>query len=346
MYCLYNKSGNTKEEIHMAKSENQKLKLLYLQKILLEKTDDAHGITLDEMIKELERYEISSERKSIYNDLNCLRQYGMDIEKKQADKTTYYFLRSRPFQLAELKLMVDSVQSSRFITTKKSKELIQKLEGFASKYEMQQLQRQVYIADRPKTVNESIYCNVDRIHMAINENRIIEFHYFQWTVEKEMKKKRESAWYRVSPWALSWDSDNYYMIAYDSEENIIKHYRVDKMLDICITGRKREGQKCFREFNMVSYCKKLFGMFNGEEQTVTLRCHNDKAGIIIDRFGQEVNLRKIDEEHFLVNIKIAVSSQFLGWIMALGDQVMITAPEEVVERMRMEIKRLVRQYGV
>lgn len=330
----------------MAKSENQKLKLLFLQRILLEKTDDAHGITLDEIIKELEKYEISSERKSIYNDLSCLRQYGMDIEKKQADKTTYYFLRSRPFQLAELKLMVDSVQSSRFITTKKSKELIQKLEGFASKYEMQQLQRQVYMADRPKTVNESIYCNVDRIHMAINENRMIEFHYFQWTVEKEMKKKREGAWYRVSPWALSWDSDNYYMIAYDSEEERIKHYRVDKMLDICITGRKREGQKCFREFNMVSYCKKLFGMFNGEEQTVTLRCHNDKAGIIIDRFGQEVNLRKIDEEHFLVNIKIAVSSQFLGWVMALGDQVTITAPEEVVERMRMEIKRLAGQYGV
>lgn len=330
----------------MAKSENQKLKLLYLQKILLEKTDDAHGITLDEIIKELEKYEILSERKSIYNDLSCLRQYGMDIEKKQADKTMYYFLRSRPFQLAELKLMVDSVQSSRFITTKKSKELIQKLEGFASKYEMQQLQRQVYMADRPKTVNESIYCNVDRIHMAINENRMIEFHYFQWTVEKEMKKKREGALYRVSPWALSWDSDNYYMIAYDSEEERIKHYRVDKMLDICITGRKREGQKCFREFNMVSYCKKLFGMFNGEEQTVTLRCHNDKAGIIIDRFGQEVNLRKIDEEHFLVNIKIAVSSQFLGWVMALGDQVTITAPEEVVERMRIEIKRLARKYGV
>lgn len=330
----------------MAKSENQKLKLLYLQKILLEKTDDGHGITLDEVIKELEKYEITSERKSIYNDLNCLRQYGMDIEKRQADKTTYYFLRSRPFQLAELKLMVDSVQASRFITTKKSKELIQKLERFASKYEMQQLQRQVYVSERPKTINEGIYCNVDRIHMAINENRIIEFHYFQWNVNKEMKKKREGALYRVSPWALSWDSDNYYMIAYDGEENRIKHYRVDKMLNICLTGQRREGQKCFREFNMASYCKKLFGMFGGEEQMVTLRCHNDKAGIIIDRFGQEVNLRKIDEEHFTVNVKIAVSSQFLAWVMALGDQVTIIAPEEVVERMRMEIGRLADQYGV
>lgn len=330
----------------MAKSENQKLKLLYLQKILLEKTDEGHGITLDEVIKELERYGISSERKSIYNDLNCLRQFGMDIEKRQADKTTYYHLRSRPFQLAELKLMVDTVQSSRFITTKKSKELIQKIERFASKYEAQQLQRQVYMTDRPKTINESIYCNVDRIHMAINENRMIEFHYFQWNVNKEMKKKREGALYQVSPWALSWDSENYYMIAYDSRENRIKHYRVDKMLDICMSGQKREGQTCFREFNMASYCKKLFGMFGGEEQTVTLRCHNDKAGIIIDRFGQEVNLRKIDEHHFTVNIKIAVSSQFMAWVMALGDQVTITAPKEAVERMREEIVRLAGQYGV
>lgn len=202
------------------------------------------------------------------------------------------------------------------------------------------------MSDRPKTINEGIYCNVDQIHMAINENRIIEFHYFQWNVEKEMKKKREGAWYRVSPWALSWDSDNYYMIAYDGEANRIKHYRVDKMLDICLSSRRREGQESFREFNMASYCKKLFGMFSGEEQTVTLRCHNDKAGIIIDRFGQEVNLRKIDEEHFTVNIKIAVSSQFLAWVMALGDQVKITAPEEVVERMRTEIGRLAGQYGV
>lgn len=330
----------------MAKSENQKLKLLYLYRILLEKTDDTHAVTLDEIMKELERFEISSERKSIYNDLNCLRQYGIEIDKRQADKTTYYHLQSRPFQLAELKLLVDSVQSSRFITKNKSKELIQKLERFSSKYEAQQLQRQVYMTDRPKTVNENIYNNVDRIHMAINENRVIEFHYFQWNVAKEMKVKREGAWYRVSPWALSWDSDNYYMVAYDGEENKIKHYRVDKMLDIRLTGQKREGQTSFREFNMASYCKKLFGMFGGEEQTVTLQCYNDMAGIIIDRFGQEVTLRKIDEEHFTVNVKVAVSSQFLAWVMALGEKVIIIAPEEVVGRMREEVLRLGRQYGV
>lgn len=330
----------------MAKSENQKLKLLYLYRILLEKTDDTHAITLDEIKNELEKFEISSERKSIYNDLNCLRQYGIEIDKRQADKTTYYHLQSRPFQLAELKLLVDSVQSSRFITKNKSKELIQKLERFSSKYEAQQLQRQVYMTDRPKTVNENIYNNVDRIHMAINENRIIEFHYFQWNMAKEMKVKREGAWYRVSPWALSWDSDNYYMVGYDSEENKIKHYRVDKMLDIRLTGQKREGQTSFREFNMASYCKKLFGMFGGEEQTVTLQCHNDMAGIIIDRFGQEVTLRKIDEGHFTVNVKVAVSSQFLAWVMALGEKVTIIAPEEVVGRMREEILRLGRQYGV
>ncbi len=330
----------------MAKSENQKLKLLYLQKILLEKTDDTQAITLDEIIKELEKYGISSERKSIYNDLSCLRQYGMEIEKKQEGKMTYYRLLSRPFQLAELKLMVDSVQSSRFITLQKSKELIKKLENFASVYEAKQLERQVFVTERPKTINESIYRNVDQIHTAINENSGIEFQYFQWNVKKEMKKKKDGAFYRVSPWALSWDNENYYLIAYDSEEKKIKHFRVDKMLNISLTRRRREGQACFREIDMALYSNKLFGMFGGKEQTVTLQCHNDKAGIIIDRFGQEVNLRKADEEHFTVNIKVAVSSQFLAWVMALGDQVTITAPKEVVEQMRAEIGRLAEQYEV
>ncbi len=330
----------------MAKGTNQKLKMIYLMKILLEKTDDMHSITMADIIASLKAYDIEAERKSIYDDMEALRTYGIDIIGEKKNKTYYYYVGNRQFQLAELKLMVDVVQSSKFITAKKSNVLIKKIEGLASKHEAKQLQRQVFVAERIKTMNESIYYNVDKIHSAISLNVKIQFQYFQWNVDKEMELRRNGELYIISPWALTWNDENYYLIGFDSESNMIKHYRVDKMLKIDLTEKRREGKEYFKKFDMAVYTKKMFGMFDGEEQSVELEFENRFAGVVIDRFGKSVRFKKIDKEHFCVKVNVAVSSQFLAWIIALGQGVRIIGPDSVVEKMREEARRLMNIYKI
>ncbi len=325
---------------------NQKLKQLYLMKILLENTDETHSMTMPDIVSALKAYDITAERKSIYDDIEALRLYGMDIIGEKCGKTYLYHIGSRDFELAELKLLVDSVQSSKFITAKKSNELIGKIERIASKYEAKQLQRQVYVAERIKTMNESIYYNVDIIHNAIANNVKIRFQYFQWNVDKKQELRHNGEYYLISPWALSWDNENYYLIGYDHKAGIIKHYRVDKMLNISETEENREGKQLFRQFDMAIYAKKMFGMFDGKEQSVRIECVNSFAGVMIDRFGKSVTMIKTDEEHFAVNVTVAVSRQFLSWIISLGDGVVITAPEDVVELMKDEISALKSRYGI
>lgn len=328
----------------MAKGTNQKLKLLYLLKIFLEKTDEEHSLTMSEILEALKGYDVPAERKSIYDDIEALRLYGVDIVGESGGRNYYYHIGNRQFELAELKLLVDSVQAAKFITEKKSRQLIGKLEKLASEHEARQLQRQVYVSGRVKTSNESVFYNVDQIHAAINANVKIRFQYFQWTVKKERKLKRGGAFYCISPWALSWDDENYYLVGFDSEAGQIKHYRVDKMLKLELTDECREGKESFHQFDMASYARKRFGMFNGREENVHLICANHLAGVIIDRFGKNVALFPKDEEHFEVIVQVAVSRQFLGWIIALGDDVKVTAPDSLVEQMKEEIRRLTREY--
>lgn len=328
----------------MPKSPNQKLKLIYLMKILLERTDETHSITMPEMIEALAAYGISAERKSIYNDIENLRLYGLDVIGRQEDRTYYYHIGNRQFELAELKLLVDSVQSAKFITAKKSNELIKKIEGMASKYEASQLHRQVFVAGRVKTMNESIYYNVDSIHTAIAENSRITFQYFQWNVDKKMELRHDGGLYEVSPWSLSWDDENYYLIAYDSSEDMIKHFRVDKMLNIKSTGERREGKQVLKSFDMAVYARKMFGMYGGKEKWVRIECDNSFAGVMIDRFGKDVSMIRLDDKRFVVNVEVAVSRQFLAWIIGLGGGVTLAGPESVVEMMNEEIDRLVKQY--
>lgn len=328
----------------MAKGENQKLKMLYLVKILSEETDDEHSLTTQDIITKLAKYDVNAERKALYRDFEELKAFGLDIISEQIGRNVYYHLGHRDFELPELKLLVDSVQSAKFITEKKSKDLIKKLEALVSKYEAKHLQRQVVISGRVKTMNESVYYNVDAIHEAISSDKQIRFQYFQWTVKKKMELRKDGAWYVLSPWGLMWDDEYYYMLAYDAEDEMIKHYRVDKMLNIDIVDCKREGQKAFKSFDMPRYSKSLFGMFSGEQTSVTLEGTNDMAGVLIDRFGKDIMLHPIDEEHFSAIVEVAISKQFLGWVIALGENIKITAPTAVVEQMQEEAKRLYRQY--
>lgn len=321
-----------------------KMKMLHLMRIFTQETDDEHALTLQEIVGKLATVGISADRKTLYDDFEELRQYGFDIIAEQRNRNTYYHLGERDFEMPELKLLVDSVQSAKFITTRKSRELIQKLEKYVSRYQAAQLHRQVYITGRVKAMNESIYYNIDKLHDAINAGVQIRFQYAQWNLNKEMELRRDGAWYHVSPWALTWDDENYYLVAYDAEAALIKHYRVDKMMRITATEDPRRGKGKFKEFDMAKYSKSVFGMFTGEETLVTLEAENHMVGILIDRFGKDINITPVDDAHFKVNVTVNVSPQFLGWIVALGQGIRITEPDEVVERMRNEIKRLDAQY--
>ena len=328
----------------MAKSASQKLKLLYIIKILNEKSDELHPISTMQLIEELAYFDIKAERKSIYDDMNQLTDFGYDIIVNHSKQNGGYYLASREFELAELKLLVDAVQASKFITLKKSKELISKLEALTSIYNAKQLQRQVYVANRIKTVNESIYYNVDYIHKAIQSNCQIQFKYFEWNIDKQMRFKKEGNRYSISPWALTFNDENYYMIGYDDYADMIKHYRVDKMTDMQIIADKRLGVERFKQFDIAAYSNKTFGMFGGTEEMVTLQFYNRFAGVVLDRFGKDVDIRKRDEEHFSVRVKVAVSGQFFGWITGLGTGAEIIAPEEVQKYYLAYMKELVRQY--
>lgn len=328
----------------MSRGTNQKFKLYRLGQIMLEKTDDDHYITMSEIIDELSKFEITADRKSLYSNLRDLEALGIDVEGVSFGNKYAYHVVGRPFELPELKLLVDAIQSSKFITERKTNALIKKLEQLLSVYEANKLQRQVFVAGRIKTMNESIYYSVDIIHNAIAEDKKIKFQYFQWNVNKEMELRRDGAWYYVSPWGLSWDDENYYLIGYDSNEEKIKHYRVDKMLRTEMLGEKREGKEHFKKLDLADYAKKSFGMYRGKEDNVRLFVDNSLAGVIIDRFGKDVLMVPEDEGHFTVNVKVQVSTQFLGWIISLGEGVKIISPDYVVEQMRDEIGRLIRQY--
>ena len=328
----------------MPKGTNQKFKLYRLAQIMLEKTDDEHYITMPEILSSLEAYGVTADRKSIYNDLRDLEVLGIEVEGEPVGGRYHYHVLNRPFELPELKLLVDAIQSSKFITERKTNALIKKLEQLVSQYEAVKLQRQVYVSGRIKTMNESIYYTVDAIHNAISENKKIRFQYYQWNVKKEMELRHGGAFYHISPWGLSWDDENYYLVGYDSEADTLKHYRVDKMLHIEMSEEKREGQEHFKKLDMADYAKKSFGMFGGKEQKVKLLVQNELAGVIIDRFGKDIMMIPKDEKHFTVNVDVRVSNQFLGWVFSLGNGVKIISPDEVVEQMKREVERLREQY--
>ena len=294
----------------MAKSSGQKLKLLYLIKMLQENTDEKHPMSTPDIIKYLENQGIHAERKSIYSDMESLTDFGYDVVQVQSRLGGGYYLGSREFELPELKLLVDAVQSSRFITTKKSRDLIRKLEQIE---------------------NESIYYNIDAIHRAIQENRQITFVYLDWNLQKELVP-RPGGDKCVSPWALIWRDENYYLAAYDSEAEVIKHYRVDKMGQVEVTVNPREGVKQFSQIDVTSYTNQTFGMFAGEESVVTMEFPVRLTGVVLDRFGRETDIRPMSEEVFRIRAKVAVSGQFFGWLAGIGQGARIVAPEAVQKR--------------
>ena len=303
-------------------------------KIMLEKTDDEHGLTMPEILSELEKYGVTAERKSIYADFQDMSdKFGIDIIKENVGRETKYHVGSREFELAEVKLLIDAIQSSKFITKNKSRELIAKVKTLVSEHQAKQLQRQVIINDRVKTMNESVYYNVDDIHNAINQNKKIKFKYYKWDISKKLVPRHNDEWFIVSPWALSWAEENYYLLAYDEWSGQIKNYRVDKMLKISLIDEQREGRESFDKIDMAKYSAATFGMYNGESKKVKLRIENSKCGIFLDRFGKDISFIPVDKEHSELYVDVNVSPQFFGWLFSLGTGVRLVGPDDVVEKL-------------
>lgn len=319
------------------KSPRQKLKLLYLAQLLLEKTDDDHTLTVPEMIAELEKQGISAERKSIYDDLEHLKLFGLDICSVKT-KTHGYFIGSRDFELPELKLLVDSVQSSKFITHKKSMELISKIEKLTSHENAKKLHRQVVVTNRVKAYNEQIYYNVDKIHEAIANDCQITFKYFNLNVNKEKEYRKNGEIYFESPISLTWDDENYYLITYKEKYGHFTHYRVDKMDAIKITDEKRVLPP--KEFDLSAYAKSVFSMFGGKETRVAIEFENSLAGVVFDKFGTDIPVVKSDSDHFTCYVNVMISPQFLGWIMSFGNKAKIISPDSVIQDMKKLLKEI------
>lgn len=327
----------------MPKSFHQKLKILYLMKAFLERTDEKHPMTVKDLMFYLDDYGINVERKTIYDDIEALRLFGMDIVNRR-EKPSGFYLASRVFELAELKLLVDAVQSSKFITHKKSRQLIRKLESLSSIYEAKKLQRQVFVESRVKTMNEGIYYNIDEIHAAISSNRQISFQYYEWTVSKEMRLRKDGERYRISPWGLLWKDENYYLVGLDEKSGIVKHYRVDKMLRIIVEKELRNGEEIFGDFDAAKFAARTFGMFGGREESIRLKFENHFVGVVIDHFGQDVMIHKVDDSHFSVLVHINVSAQFFGWLAGLGPGAVIMSPENVRKEYTTFLERALESY--
>ena len=327
----------------MARQANQKLKLLYLLEILRRETDEEHPLTLRQIQDLLEQKGVTAERKSLYDDLEQLRLLGEDVLSVR-DTTVRYYIGERTLDMTQLRLLVDAVQSSKFITRKKSEELIRRLESLTSRHQAGLLQRQVLVSGRIKNMNESIYYNVDSLHNAMFNNRQVQFQYYDWGVDKKQHLRHGGTLYTLSPWALTWDNENYYLIAYDSNRGTMRHYRVDRMLHIAQTDTPREGEKVFNSLDMAVYNRQAFGMFGGQEQPVSLQCANWMAGVILDQFGTDTSLIPADENTFTARVSVVVSPPFFAWLSGFGGDIQLIKPAAVAEEYTQYLQTILAGY--
>ena len=315
-----------------------KLKILYLKDIL-QKTDKDHALNATDICDLIqEEYGYTYERRAVYTDIKRLIKYGMKITQLKGASFGYY-VSEHPFELPELKLLVDAVQSSKFITKEKSDILIRKLEDQTNKDNAMELQRHVFILNRTKTDNDAIYVNVDAIHRALRDDKQIRYKYCEWTLQKQLVPRKNGDDYVVSPWALTWDDENYYLVAYDSGK--IKHYRVDKMQDITVIDEKRLGRDSFKAFDLAAYARKTFGMFGGPDRKITLEGDNRLVGVIIDRFGTDVMIQPVESERFHVTVTVSISPQFFGWLAGLSGGMRIFWPDDVLEEYREYLRKVI-----
>lgn len=322
----------------MSRKNGQKLKLIYLLQLLWEQSDEEHPISMKEILSRLNE-SVSAERKGIYDDIAQLNSLGLFEIQYRKEQPEGYYISGRNFELAELKILADAIQCSKFITAKKSDQLIQKIGKLTSCYEAEQLNHHVHITNHVKADNEKIYYTIDDISRAMEEDCQITFQYYHWSVNKEKIYRYDGKRYQVSPWALIWNDEQYYLVAYDDQDNKVKHYRVDKMENIDRILLPRLGKQQFADFDMGKYTKKTFSMYGGQDKKVRMQFHNNLIGVIFDQFGHDIWVKKVNEDHFEIQQMVSVSDQFYGWMFGLGEEAKIVGPEEVVEEYRRKLEQ-------
>ena len=328
----------------MPKSANQKLRILYLARMLTRETDEQHGLTMTEILDRLENDAgIMADRRAIYDDIKLLREFGYDVISEKS-RTTRYFIGSREFEYPELTLLVDSVQSSKFLTEKKSNELIGKLESLASVHEARLLNRRIHVAGRIKSQNESIFYNVDRIHRALMENKQITFLYYDYDLEKRAVARKDGKRYTASPVGLAYVENNYYLITYNARYDSIVTYRVDRMKSLAVGIEDAERIPAEWNFDITEYCNTSFSMFDGEEMRISLLFDKDLMNAIIDRFGKEVFVEKVDDETGRAHVKITKSPLFFGWLAQYDRSILIDEPQSLAEEYTEYLQDIARGY--
>lgn len=326
----------------MARGENQKLKLLYLKQFFEEKTDKQHPAVMEDIRKYLKEHEVEAERKSIGSDLDALEQFGMSVRDVDKLRNKKYYLEEREFKPSEVKMILDSVASSKFLSENKSRELMKKLGTLVNEYHRHELNRQVKVAGRIKTMNENTTNILDYIHAAIAADKTVRFKYFHYNVNKEREFTRDGKFYEVSPWVVLYDNSYYYLLAYVDDD--IRTFRVDRMANPGMGSKERQGKEQFEAFDLGQYMKSTFGMFNGKEEKVEILFHNSLIDTVIDKFGKEVWLTPVDNYHFKITVPVAVSPQFFGWIFGLGGKATILGPKSVVKKMKDMIENVYEKY--
>ncbi|MCD8334284.1 MAG: transcriptional regulator [Clostridiales bacterium] len=325
----------------MPRTNNQKGKLLALLQLFTEETDEQHPLSVPALLERLEAVGIRAERKSIYKDIHTLQRFGYDIILQRGRG---YYLGERDFQLAELKLLVDAVQASKFITPQKSQALIDKLARQTSLYQASALQRQVYVAGKAKSANERVYYTIDAIYEAIGRNKQVSFRYFDLNQRREKVYRKGGVEYVVSPYTLVRDNDNYYLVAYDKTSGRLRHYRVDKMDRIAVRKEARLGREVYQAEDPARYADLHFGMFQGEEKEVVLRCQDWTAHVLIDRFGDNLEMYPDQGNTFRAVVRVVVSPQFFGWLFGLNGGAVVLVPEPVRFQMEQMLTAQLEQY--
>ena len=301
---------------------------LILFKYFWETTDEAHPVSLADISAHLKEHGITADPRTLRSDIEQLVEFGVDIVKERRVQNLYH-VATRHFEAPEVKLLIDAAQSARFITPGKSKELVKRLTAFVAPGDAALLERHLYIDSRVKAVNESVYISVDRIQTAIAERKKISFRYFDYAPSRERIHRHDGQVYSVSPYALLWNNDIYYLVGFHDHRQQIAKFRVDRIDGLKVT-QKAAVQKP-KDFDVSAYFTQEFSMLNGEECKVRLLCENRLMNSIIDRFGEDVSTQVVDESHFGVEVTVNLSSNFYGWVFASGGKMKITAPQEAVD---------------
>lgn len=332
----------------MAGVQKSKLKLLYLVDILRKKTDENNYLAATEICDELSQLDIPAERKSIYNDIDILREYGFDIIHTGSKNKGGYFLGAREFELAELRLLSDAVQAANFISQKKTNQLVEKIESFASEKQAKILHSQVYVDNRPKCKNEEIYYTISLLDEAISANIKVNFTYTRRRITEEFKTAKEDKSFTVSPYALIWSDDHYYLVCNNEKYDNLMNLRIDKIKHLEKTSLPArhfsEVSDYKNHFDSADYASKLFNMYSGEPKPVEFICNNDTLEPMLDRFGENVKIQKYDNEHFILRTNVAASEGLVSWIVQFGGRVKVKSPNDLVYSVKQKATEILELY--